>query len=304
MLFDRVVSLTVGDGKLALEIQDLRISFTIRKDLNPDPNKSTVRIWNLTKNHRAMIEKPGTVVWLKAGYSLDAGLVTIFTGTVVRAYSRREREDIVTELQLEDGFLEYRDTKVSLSFAKGTKLRTILQTACNQFGLGVRPLPEEIAETSYNSGFAFVGRLKDCLNKICANSDLQWSIQNREVQVIHSGGYFRKKSLHINANSGMIGSPRLQTRTVSSKKAAQRGISSQSKDTITVVKSTKTGKERISYITTGYRVSTLLQPTIEPGQYVKVTSIALDGEWLKVEEVTHRGDTFGQWETTFSGRKI
>lgn len=305
MLFNRVVSLTVGEsGKEGIEIKDLRVTFIIRKDLNPDPNKNIIRVWNLSEESRLKLEKPGSVVLLKAGYSEDAGLVTIFSGTIVRAYSYRDRADIITELQVEDGFLEYRDTKVSVSFSKGTKLKTILQTVCNQFGIGVRQLPENIEDTAYNSGFAYVGKLKDCMNKICANSNLQWSIQNREVQIIPNGGYFTKKSLHINKDSGMVGSPKIQVRSVSSKKAAALGINGASKEVITRTKTTKTGKQRITYITTGYRVSCLLQPTLEPGQYVKVTSFSLKGEWLKIEEVRHSGDTHGKWTTTFIGRKI
>lgn len=48
----------------------------------------------------------------------------------------------------------------------------------------------------------------------------------------------------------------------------------------------------------GYKVKSLLQPTIEPGGYVQVKSKSINGEFFRVETLTHIGDTHAQdWHT-------
>jgi len=54
----------------------------------------------------------------------------------------------------------------------------------------------------------------------------------------------------------------------------------------------------------GYKITSLLQPTIEPGHIIKLKSEGIDN-WFKVEKVEHQGDTHGtDWKTICSVRFI
>lgn len=89
MLFDRVYRLIIGkkgDAK-GIEITDLRIEFDIEKSAKKNPNKSSIKIYNLAKATRTELEKPGTRCVLYAGYKDQDGPLLIFQGDVTFAWT-------------------------------------------------------------------------------------------------------------------------------------------------------------------------------------------------------------------------
>lgn len=300
MLFNRECSLVVGSGK-GRELKGLRFAFSIQKGATQSPNKCTVRVWNTAPETRAMIEVIGNVLVLKAGYVEDIGAKTIFTGNVTRALTTREGPDWITELELEDGFLEFRDSKVSLAFNKGVTAQQVVDSISKQFGLPVRPLP--ILTKQYPSGFAFVGRVRDAMDKVCENTGLEWSIQNREIQIIKKGGVFKQKAYLLAPDTGLIGSPEQESKTMTDKAAAKEGITANQPGVRKTTEKDKEGKTQEVLQVLGYKVKTLLQPLIEPGGYVQIKSKGINGEFFRIEELTHVGDTHGnEWHTDISLR--
>ena len=299
-LFDRVAELIVGEsGGKGVSIEDLRFSFTIEKSASSTPNQSVVRIWNMREETRRIVETVNNAVILKAGYAQDTGAQTIFVGVVTRSTTMREGPDWVTELELADGLIAYRDGKASLQFPVGSNALSVVSGISGQFGLPVKPLPDGVTKT-YPHGFSFVGRLRDAMNKACDYAGLEWSIVDHEIQVIKKGGVAKKKAIVLSPDTGMIGSPQPEAKTMSDKNAAKSGLTVDNAG-VRVKKSdtTKTGKKRTTLEVQGYSVDSLLQPSINPGSYVQVKSFSIDGEFFRVESVTHRGDTGGgDWQTS------
>lgn len=300
MLFDRVASLVIGkSGGKGRELVGLRIAFEIEKGATDTPNKSTVRVWNLAPATRKTVEAVGAAVILKAGYAQDAGLVTIFTGTVTRATTTRDGPDWVTEIELADGVLEYRDTKASVSFAPGATTLQVVSDLAARFGLPVRALPTDVAAKQYPAGFAFVGRVRDGMNKACGFMGLEWSIQNGEIQVIKKGGVYRKLAYVLSPDTGLIGSPESETKTMTDEAAAKQGVTAdQAGVTSTTtagktLKSGKTGKSQTKLQVSGYKAVSFLQPLMEPGGYVQLKTRDVDGEFFRIEGLRHNGDTHG-----------
>lgn len=299
MLFNRVASLVIGQsGGEGRELKNLRFSFSIQKGSIKTPNKCSVRVWNANPSTRSMMEVIGNVLILKAGYSEDIGAVTLFSGDVTRCLTSKEGPDWVTDLELLDGFLEFRDKKCTLSFDKGAPASQVLGEISKKFELPVRALPDDIAQKQYKDGFAFVGRVRDAMSKACDYLGLEWSIQNREVQVIKKGGVFNRTAIVISEESGMIGSPSLESRTITEKAAATEGITANQPGVRKTTKKDKDGNIQQMLQVGGYKVDSLLQPTIEPGAYVQLKSVGIDGEFFRVETLTHSGDTHGNdWKT-------
>lgn len=306
MLFNRVVSLVIGkeNGK-GREIANLRIAFSIEKGSTKSPNKCTARVWNASADTRAVMEAVGAVMILKAGYLDDIGASLIFTGNVTRSLTVREGPNWITELEMEDGFLEFRDKKVTLSFAAGATTTQVISKIASEFDLTVRPLPKDIAEKQYKSGFAFVGRVRDALDKACNYAGCEWSIQNREVQVLKKGGVLRQRAYLLSPETGLIGSPHREHKTMTEKAAAKENITLQQPGVRKTTKKDKDGEVQEMLMVLGYKVKTLLQPMIEPGGLVQIKSAGIDGEFFKVEEMTHKGDTHGrEWETELTLRYV
>lgn len=292
-LFDRVVELTIGqEGGKGVTITDLRISFSIEKGATKNPNKCTCRIYNMSKATRELVQVVGNVLILKAGYRQDIGAQTIFTGTITRYLTVKEGPDLVTELEMMDGLLEFRDAKVSVSFAPGVQAADVLRNVAGKFNLPVRTLPENLAPIQYPDGFAFVGRVREAMDKVCEYMGLEWSIQNREVQILQKGGVFKQKAILLSSDTGMVGSPEQEAKTMTDKAAAKEGITKTQNGVQTTYKLDKDGNKQERLRVLGYRVKSLLQPTLQPGGYVQVKSIGIDGGFFRIERLVHSGGNY------------
>lgn len=298
-LFDRVCELVVGQsGKEGILITDLRISFSIEKTLNETLNTSTIKIYNLSPSSRKLVETPNNACILKAGYKQDKGAVTIFVGIVRRSLTTREGPDWVTNLELDDGLIAYRDSKTSLSFAAGTSARDVLIQVANKFGLPTNTIPE--SDKQYPQGFSFVGRVRDAMNKVCNYLGFEWSIQNQEIQIIKKGGFKERTAIVISQDSGMVGSPELEAKTMSDKLAAKQGLTTNSKGVVTkrsdkLTVSDNPPKDRLEV--QGYKVNMLMQPTMLPGDVVKLEAEGIN-DFFRVVKTSHDGDNFGnEWQT-------
>ena len=306
MLFNRVASLVIGkEGGKGKELAGLRFAFSIQKGSTKTPNQCTLKVWNASSDTRAIIEVIGNVLILKAGYSEDTGATTIFSGNITRALTVREGPDWITELELQDGFVEFRDAKVSLSFGSGATVKQVINAASKNLGLPVRPLPEDISKKQYPSGFAFVGRVRDAMDKACENGGLEWSIQNREIQVIKKGGVFKQKAYLISPDTGLVGSPTQEIKTMTEKAAAKEGITLNQPGVRKTTQRDNNSEVQQVLQVFGYKVKSLLQPLIEPGGYVQVQSKGIKSEFFRVEELTHVGDTDGnEWHTELTLRFV
>lgn len=295
-LFDRAAELIVGQsGGQGISIKDLRFSFKIEKSASETLNHSTVKIYNLNPAHRALVETPNNALILRAGYAEDLGALTIFIGIARRVLTQKVDADWVTEIELDDGLIAYRDSKNSFSFAPGTSAISVMTFIANQFNLPVRPLPDAINDKQYAEGYAFVGHTRTSMTEVCNYLGLEWSIQNQQIQILKQGSVLKRTAVLISSDTGMIGSPALEAKTMGLKAAAKRGITT---DTAGVIvregKKFGSGKQRLQI--QGYRVKSFLNPTIEPGGLMQVKARGVD-DFFRIEKVVFSGDTHGQdWQ--------
>lgn len=305
-LFNRVGEIIIGQsGGTGVSIKDLRFSFEIEKNGNPTPNASKLKIYNLNATTRALIETPNNAVIVKAGYEQEIGAVTIFVGVVTRATTVRSGPDWITELELMDGVIAYRDSKISISFPAGTKATTVIAGVAARFGLPVKSLPYDASTKTYPQGFSFVGRIREAMDKACRFAGMEWSIQNQEIQVINKGGLATKTAIVLTPDTGMIGSPEPEAKTMSEKAAGEAGIKTNTAGVVKKQVKDEKGEVKTRLEIRGYKVKSLLQPSIYPGGYVKINSANIKNQFFRVEDVKHVGDTGGgDWQTEITVRFI
>lgn len=282
MLFDRVYKLLVGkkgQGK-GLEITELRIQFEIQKTAKKDPNHSSIKIWNLKKDTRTELEKPDTRCVLYAGYAEDAGPLLLFTGNVKYAWSKIEGPDIVTEFELGDGHKEIRDTTISVGYNANVKSKTVLDDVSKQMGLPLT-LPSNAPERTWQHGLSYYGSAAGLLDKVTQATNLEWSIQNGNLQVIEKGMVTTRQGIELAQDSGLVFSPE---RIRESKKEVKKK---------TNTPELEVGKQGVD----GWRVKTLLMPMLNPGDRVKLTSRFVEGVF-RIQEIKHSGDSHeGDWQS-------
>jgi hypothetical protein len=281
MLFDRVYRLLIGKSgeQTGVEITQLRVSFDIKKSTKKNPNKCKVTVWNLTQATRERFEQPNTRIVLYAGYKEDAGPLLIFQGGVTHAYLSIEGPDYQTILELGDGSQEIRDSVISVGYDRGVESKTILSDLSAKMELPL-VLPSDAPERIWENGLSYYGASRGLLDKVTSATDLEWSIQNGNIQVIEKGGVTTRQGIVIATDSGMIKSP-------------ERVREAKAEKTSTDKTKIIPGKEAFN----GWKVETLLMPMLNPGDRVILESKVVEGVF-RIQELRHVGDTHeGDWKT-------
>lgn len=256
----------------------LRVKFSIEKDLTKQTNKSNVEIYNLSDNTRKALEKPDINCEFFAGYEGDGGVTKMFVGNVIQAYSEVNGLDIITKFNLSDGQVAIRDSIMSISFPPNILGNTIINAIARNMGLPV-VFGEGATFGTFTNGYSFIGKGADALSEICYGSGCKWSIQNNILQIILDNGITTTRGIVFSASSGLIGNPE---RVIKSNYKSD-------KDSKTRQKKIKNNTDRAEK-QAGWKIKTLLSPSINPGDAIKLESKEITG-WFKVEKIKHHGDT-------------
>lgn len=279
MLFDRVYRLLVGKKgtNSGVEITELRIQFDIEKGAKKNPNKGSLKIYNLKESTRKEMEKPDTRCVLYAGYKEDQGPLLIFQGNVTYAWTHFDTADVITEFELGDGTQEIRDTTISVGYGKKVKSTQVLNDVSKKMGMPLT-LPSNAPEREWNNGLSYYGSAHKLLDKVTKGTGLEWSVQNGNLQVIEKGMVTTRTGLLISKDSGMIKHPERQRQD---KHEASK----------------KKGAEEPEKQYDGWKVHCLLLPTLNPGDRVKLESRSVEGIF-RIESLKHAGDSHaGDWQT-------
>lgn len=260
---------------------NLHIGFQIDKDTTKESNKAKLEIYNLSDATRKKIEVPDTEVEIYAGYEKAGGAILAFKGSVTYGFTRDAGTDCITTLDLADGTKAMRDSYCSLSYAPGTSAKTIIQRCANEMGVPV-VYGDDVGELeSYQNGYSYIGQADGALTEICNALGLSWSIQNNILNIILAGGTSTNRGLVFSPQSGLVGVPEriIQAEYKSNKSNPKK----------TQKKKAKKEKPRKK---AGWKIQTLLVPSVNPADMVKVESKWITG-WFRVEKVSHRGDYNG-----------
>ena len=211
--FDRQYRLTIGKaGGTGSEIGEtsksqpvaLHVNFSIQKTDLEAQNTGRVTVWNLNKQHLAVLDEKDCALALKAGYGNRLAL--IFAGIVTNSTTSLDGADVKTKIEVVDNLVEVRDTYVAISYTGTVNWKTIMDDVANQMGVAVT--------YSYNAefvdipnGFSFVGQAKEIMNKGCKCCGLVWSLQNGVMQVKKPGDVMSKEVYVLSADSGLLGIP-------------------------------------------------------------------------------------------------
>lgn len=266
-------------------VPPIRVTFDIEKTTAEEPNVMKIRVYNLKPERRREFEGRDLRARLYAGYAEEDGALLMAAGAIVDAFSYADGPDWVTELHVMDGYVEIRDTAVSLSYASGAVSSAILKDIAGQMGLPLL-LGEDVPERSWANGFSFYGPARTALHKVTAGAGAEWSIQNQELQVVAKKGVTRRQAFVLAADSGLVGHPQ-RTSENAREKAKVKDITTGDDARLVSAKQQRHG----------WRVQSLLLPTLNPGDLVMSESKTFQGFW-RVESLQHTGDSEGgDWQT-------
>lgn len=279
MQFDRVINFKVllanpppsSTYRGSLTVENLRIAFSIAKNMSPSTNTASVRVWNLSSNTRNELRIFGDQITLYAGYR-DPGPQMLFVGNTTLVSHIFAEPDIISVFDVGDGEKSLNNRLVNISFGPGTPVRTVIEEFARQLGLNI----EEFQATEnlvYPNGFSYAYLAKYGLDKACDAVNLIWSVQNNNLIILRNNTGSSKPVIEINENTGMIGTPERYT--------DKRQYLYQALPPNAAPKN-------------GWKVRVFLRPDILPGQIIRLrsTKVRIDG-FFYVFNIRHEGDNYG-----------
>ena len=277
MLFNRVVSIEIQTTDKLFTIENLYIDFTVIKTLNKEPNTADIVVYNLSNESIKNIKKNSKIT-ISAYFKDTIFEKVIFNGEIASVHIVRDGRNVKAILTCIDGLKTYQSDFVSISFDKNTSCKSIIKNIIAQKKLPIENNLDSIAinDFFYKTGYSFIGKTINALEELCNNLKIDISIQNGKV-------FFSKKDkdvknilvVSLDYESGLIGYP-------------QR-VSTQKTDT---------GKKNEL---DGWQVTSLLNPNIECGKTIKISSIQTgQNVLLKCVSLEHLGSNYaGDFITIF-----
>ena len=272
-LFARALELRIGE----LEISNLNtdqaitdllgVSFNISRSTSRETNKASITILNLSKDSRSKLAVSGKIeTSLRAGY-FDSRASLLFQGNVRFSNITNDGVNWVTRFDTGDGAEGYKTARInkSLKRAKPADLLRECGRVLEAVGIGSGNLQAKINEGGVVSGLndflggaVLSGKAVDVMSQVVTSLGYEWSIQDEQIQILRPDETIGPTGVEIpkvTPASGLIGSPQV-------------------------------GKKGI------VKFRSLLDGRLRPGGPVRLDSANIDGE-LRVENITHLGDTWG-----------
>jgi len=213
--FGRVFVVELGDLKLELRPPPadaaLRVAFSVERDKSEIPNNVELAIWNLSPAHRAEIAQHKQLSCrIQAGYGSEPS--QIFTGIVTKVESTFDKSagDWVLRVSAGDGQGEYATTKVSLSFAKGTSVHTVLKALVKATGLSPGNI-SQLTDVAFTSGatelegpYVAHGSAMFELQVFADSLWIDWSFQDGQFVGADKGKPYSAQGPLLSAATGLI----------------------------------------------------------------------------------------------------
>lgn len=249
---------------IGVEISKLRIEFDVTKNLGKEPNKTTLKIFNMAPSTRSIFDRKPTRVTLLAGYDGNPRLLT--TGDLIIASTKRVGGvDLVTTITIGDGMRAYSHARMNTRYSPTTTPLRILQDAARSFNV---ELPANILDDARLkqpnvTSLTMFGPTRDVFTTYLASFGYGWSFQNGGLQVLRDDDTQPGDIIPVDESTGLLESPEV---TPPEQPSAS-------------------GKGKPSEI----KFKMNLYPELVPGKVVKIASDFLNAT-AKLIEVKHSGN--------------
>lgn len=269
-LFKRNAQLLIGKiGEIGRLLEGVRISFEIEMTDNRATNTAKIDVYNLAQETVGLLEQKDASCILKIGYD-DEELSTLFIGNIVEFEHDFTGSDVITKITCKDGYIPLTAKKLSLSFAADSTTKQIIDKIVAELNL-TKGDYSAIPSYVYKQGFSFIGSPGKALELVLSRIGYEWTIINN-VLVISKENESNNTTImqFLSPSTGLLDKPK------------------RFKDKqIRVIKTSATKKNKLL---DGWKIKSLIIPSIQPKSLISVESEELEGTFL-VKAVKFSGDT-------------
>ncbi|MGN6103663.1 MAG: hypothetical protein ACTHU0_01035, partial [Kofleriaceae bacterium] len=195
-----------GESVNGIEITELRVRFTIDRDLSKHPSRCEIEVFNLAPSTRAAVETKPLGLELSAGHNGVNRL--LFVGDVLFALSEQKGPNWITKIQVGDASRAYARARVSRSYRGGTSIKTALRDLAKTMGARLPRNIEQSQELEQQcaSGFVLSGPTRDAMTEMLGPRGYGWSFQNGQLQILRDEDS-RNDIWPLSEDAGMILTP-------------------------------------------------------------------------------------------------
>jgi len=203
--------------------QSLTIDFDIQRGVGADLNSMTLRIYNLSRDNQAQLFQArldlsnkntftARPIILQAGY--NDGLSVIFRGGIREAFTFRQGNDLITQVEALDGILSTTQTYANISYDSATTAQQIVDdlvtplTSQTDVEAGQTKLSTTTAALIGDNqrGYVIAGNAYNILQEYTSNKAF---IDLGELSILSDNECIRPSVRVIDADTGLLGIPRL-----------------------------------------------------------------------------------------------
>lgn len=183
------------------------IEFDIHRNSLSSANVASIRVYNLSPNNRSQIRKDQfdfgdlRTISLMAGYGDNLSLA--FQGNISQAWSVREGNNMITQIESYDGGYAYVNAITNQSFPSGTPQESIIDSLAGSLpGVSVGAIGSFPGEIS--RGNSMSGSTTDLLRDISGGA---FFIDNGKAHCLKDNECLEGNIPLINSKSGLLGTP-------------------------------------------------------------------------------------------------
>jgi hypothetical protein len=243
-------------GEQGVKHSDIRIVFDVEKTSEVNTNSAKIKIYNLNKNSRAILQQENVVIILEVGY--ENNVDQLYVGDIIKSSTEKIEGDLVTSIEAKDGGFALENANLDKSYKAGTNIKDVAKDVIKSMediaGITVNSL-DEIKDEVLQNGMSITGASRKTLDNIIEKQGLEYSIQDNELQIIKKDGSTAEDAVLLTPETGLLGKP--------------------------------IEREK------GIQYKALIQTTkIRPGRRIRITSSDIDGVFIN-KKVNYKGDTHG-----------
>ena len=253
-----------------------RAAFDMQKSCMCIPGPSTLKLWNISRDTRNLLDNSKLQVQIEAGWQ-NTTMTKIFQGDVLNAWTERSGPDLITTLTVLSGSRAISEAVVSKRYAPRTAIVDVLSDICSNIeGIVLAPPSAEWSNGKQlgSRGFVYAGTAREALTSLAEEYGFSWTIVDNQL-VITPDLYNFPDAFELDAASGLI-----------------------SVNPITA---------GVMQMYVGVRISSLFIPTIQVGKAIRLASSISDrfNKPLTVYSINASLDPGGSaWNMTMENRFI
>lgn len=209
VLYGRRYRVLVSNAQgTALDVSDLRCTFSVVKTLEIQPSLSELTIYNLNADTENRLIQEGNKIVVEAGYEGEQYGV-VFEGDVVQPI--RDKEDGVTyklTLISLDGDRFYCNGFTDITLQKGITAREAIENITNKATNPIKfgSISENLSDAKLTRGKVVFGLARDYLREIAQSQNAISYIENNKVNVVKLDDPV-DEIIDLSPSSGLIGTP-------------------------------------------------------------------------------------------------